>query len=101
MMRLPLIDPDERVVVTFNFAPDLGAARITGTPVVAVTLTQGDDTDPASLVSGAPVIDASQTRVLVAVAGRVAPANYRIKVRTDTTDPNLRLVLAAELVVRA
>lgn len=98
--RLPTIDVEEKVVVTFDFTADLGTASLSGSPVVSVTLLIGSDGTPGNIISGSGAIDGTGKKVLVPVAPTVSPADYRIKVRCSTSDSGVRLVMKADLSVR-
>ena len=77
-------DPEERVTVTWDFAPDLGADTITpASAVVTVSLKRGDpDPGLGTLVYAAAQIVGS--KVLVGIANGLNGRDYRIKCKVDT-----------------
>lgn len=77
-------DPEERVTVTFDFTPDLGADTITpASAVVTVALKRGDP-DPAAgtMVYAGPTVTGS--KVLVGIANGLAGRDYHIKCKVNT-----------------
>jgi hypothetical protein len=93
---------DEKVKLTFDFAPDLPAGvTLQGTPLITITTIQGTDPAPASLANGNAGLDVSATQIIVPVQAGVAGCNYDLHAWCATTDPMLTLSLSAQLSVIA
>jgi hypothetical protein len=91
-------DPEEAVVLTFDFGPDLAGDTISPPPVVSVTTYAGTDADPSAILSGAAQLDVAQTKVLQKVMAGAVGASYRVKVKVNTAGGRT-LVLARILPV--
>jgi hypothetical protein len=93
-------DPEEVIVLTCDFGPDLAAGEtLNAPPTVTVTVASGADASPGDVLDGAAQLDASTTKVLQKVKGGVDDTNYRVKVKATTSDGRT-LVLAPILPVR-
>lgn len=76
-------DPGEIVTLTFPYAKELGAAEISSA-LIAVTLEQGVDADPSSLLNGAPQL--SGTNVLQGAKAGQPAARYKVKCLATLND---------------
>lgn len=99
---LPSKYPTEKVVVTFDFSPSLASGETIASIVsVVVTVSAGVDASPAAILNGTAAIDATTSQmVLQPVQGGLDQINYDIKATVDTSTGQ-RLVLAANMPVRA
>lgn len=91
--------PEEAVVLTFNFSPDLGSLTLTGTPTITVSVAQGSDPTPSAILNGTPQMDSTQTQWLVPVKAGIGGVSYLIAVLTNTTQTDTILELQAILPV--
>jgi len=95
MQQFDVKDPSESVMLTFNFAPDLPTGtQLFGTPSVNVSVIQGSDPSPASILNGRAGFDSTQTQVVVPVFGGVSGTFYEVQVSCATNNSNLVLSLA-------
>jgi len=98
LRTLPIKDPDERVLLEFDFAPDLPAADTVSTALVAVeAVVAGEDASPSAVLDGSPA--ASGQGVLQWIEAGEEGASYRL-LCTATTAQGRVLVLRAVLPVR-
>lgn len=96
---LPEKDHEETVPVTFHFTLELGAATISGTPTVDVSVTTGNDPTPATIKQGTATVAAGIATQWV-TAGRPG-VTYHLRCKAQTSD-NRTLVIPVDLpVVRA
>lgn len=94
-------DPTESWPLTFVMAPDLASGEtLTGTPSVSVTVLQGADPSPQSILNGAAAFDQSQTMVIQPVVGGLNGCDYQVIVTCPTTNPQKVLTLRGRLPVR-
>jgi len=98
LRTLPAKDPDERVLLQFDFGADMPAADTVASALVAVeAVVAGADATPAALLDGSPA--ASGQGVLQWVEAGEEAASYRL-LCTATTAQGRVLVLRAVLPVR-
>lgn len=96
VVKLDEKDPEEVVVLAFDFAAELGAETLSS-PVFSVSVHRGNDANVAQLPNGAPVI--SGTQALQSVRAGVAGVDYYVRMRASTSGGRT-LVLAGILPVR-
>lgn len=91
-------DPEETLVVTFDFTKDLDPGETISTPVTTVAIDNGG-TDAAylSVLSGSPTAAVGVVTQVVTLG--VADVDYRLQCKV-TTSASRVLVLAAILPVR-
>lgn len=83
----PFKDPEEAFACAFDFALELiEGETLTGTPSITVAVVDGADASPASLKSGAPVIEGG--RVLQRLVGGVAGVTYSLTCIASTSEGN-------------
>lgn len=83
----PFKDPEEAFACAFDFALELiEGETLTGTPSITVAVVDGTDNSPASLKSGAPVIEGG--RVLQRLVGGVAGVTYSLTCIASTSEGN-------------
>lgn len=99
MQVFPTKLPEELIVLTFNFAPDLGNLTLTGTPEITITVFAGADPDPNAILNGPAQLDSTQTQWLVPVKGGVAETWYAFEMVAGTTSPSTVLEIQAVLPV--
>lgn len=88
----------EKLVLAFQYGDELEAGEtLTGTPAAAVTVLQGTDPAPDTLLNGAPLIVGSD--VLVPIDPTVSDVDYRIKVVVPTSNPQKVLACVGRLYV--
>ena len=94
--------PGEKNVLTFNLANGLSSGvTLSGSPTVTVSTYIGTDPSPTSILNGSPIIDGTQTKVLVPVAVSNPFVDYLVTVLCGTTSATLTLGMPAILPVRA
>lgn len=91
--------PGESIVLTFNFAPDLGTLTLTGTPTITVSVAAGEDPNPSAILNGPAQLDSTQTQWLVPVTGGVNGTSYVLNVVSETTSASTVLEIQASLLV--
>src|ERR1700691_3258041 len=102
MQLFPVKDPGESVVLTFNMASNLPTGvTLTGVPNVVVSVLEGTDPSPSSILNGGSSLDATLTMVLQPVFGGVSGTLYEVKATVNTTQSTIILVLAGALPVRS
>ena len=80
-MRIDAIDPDEQVVITFDFAAALDAGEtLSGLITTSVATVLGSDATPAAILNGVATYDSTSTRVLLPVKGGLLDRDYVINV---------------------
>ena len=95
-------DPNELIVLTFDFSPGLAAGEtLTGTPTVTITTVLGVDATPSSVLAGGNTLGVSNTAVLVPVKAGIDACDYDVVVRCATSNSAKTLVLGGILPVRA
>ena len=100
-MRIDSIDPDEQVVITFDFSAALDAGEtLSGSIATSVTAVLGNDAAPAAILNGVAACDNTSTRVLQPVKGGLPDHDYAIKVVCVTSNPQKVLALVAHLPIR-
>lgn len=55
-MRTPSVDPTEVIDLPFDFRSEIGAATISGLPVITVTVADGVDAAASAQIFGVPVV---------------------------------------------
>lgn len=94
----PNKDAAEKVVLTFDFAPELASGEtLSGDPQVSVAALSGTDPVPANLLNGAAEIDGAA--VLVPVKDGVRNAQYAVKVVMATSNSKKVLAITGKLYV--
>lgn len=71
-----------------------------GSPNITVTVLEGTDPSPNSILNGGSSIDSTLTIALQPVFGGVSGCLYEVKATCNTTQSTLVLVLAGALPVR-
>ena len=100
-MRIDAIDPDEQVVITFDFAAALDAGEMLSGPIkTSVATVLGSDAAPAAILNGVAAYDSTSTRVLLPVKGGLPDHDYAIKVVCATSNAQKVLALVAHLPIR-
>lgn len=89
-------DPEEVVVLSFDFAAELGTESL-ASPVFAASVHRGTDPDVAQLPNGAPVVQGS--KVLQSVKAGKDGVDYYVRMKAQTSGGRT-LVLAGILPVR-
>lgn len=97
MNRLPIKDPAEVVIISFDFSAELVTESITGSPTVACTVHKGMDTSPGAVIYGAPAV-VGQT-VMQTVCAGIDVVDYKLRALI-TTSGGRTLVLSGILPVR-
>ena len=101
MQLFPVKDPGESVVLSFDMSADLPTGvTLTGVPNVTVSVLEGTDPSPSSILNGGSSLDSSLTMVLQPVFGGVSGTLYEVKATCNTTQSTIVLVLAGALPVR-
>lgn len=95
--RLSPKDPEETVVVTFDYTLDLAVAETLSAPLVTAEVMVGEDPAPAAIILGAASVDGP--RVHQFVTSGVAGVNYRLQCKAATS-LSQELALAGVLPVR-
>lgn len=90
-------DPEETLVVTFDFTKDLDPGETISTPVTTVSVVVGTDPASASVLSGSPTAAVGVVTQTVTVG--LDGCDYRLQCKV-TTSASRVLVLAAILPVR-
>lgn len=95
--------PAEKVVLTFDFTPDLLAGEtLTGSPtIVSVNVSLGADGNPTAIENGAPTLDTTSKKVLMPVQAGLDGCDYDITVSCATSNALKVLELLGTLPVRA
>ena len=95
-------DPDEDVIITFDYSDALADTEILVNIVaVTVTLNSGVDLTPQNILTGLPWIDASGKFAQQPVIGGLDNVTYNIQMLCDTSIPHRRLAVTGILPVRA
>lgn len=101
-IRFGAKDPEEKVPLTYDMANGLDSGEVlTGTPTAAISVASGADPSPSLVLNGAPYLDSTTKKIMVPVQGGVDGADYLIKAKCSTNNPNKLLTLSAVLPVRA
>lgn len=95
--ELDFKDPEETVVVAFDFTRDLDPGETISSPVVTIAVSVGTDASASSVLSGSAT--AGTAVVTQTVTSGVADVDYRLQCKV-TTSASRVLVLAAILPVR-
>lgn len=95
--RLPPKDPEETLVVAFDFTRDLDPGETISSPVTTIAVSVGTDPTPTAVLSGLPT--AATGVVTQVITGGVADVDYRLQCKINTSGSRV-LVLAAILPVR-
>lgn len=90
-------DPEEKLVITFDFTRDLDAGETISSPTVTIAVAVGTDPSPNSVLSGVPT--AGVGVVTQVITGGRDEVDYRIQCKVNTSGSRI-LVLAAILPVR-
>ena len=94
-------DPAESWPLTFNMAPDLSTGEtLVGIPNVSITVSQGSDPSPYSILNGPAGFDASLSQVVQPVTAGINGCEYAIAVTCSTSNPLKVLTLVGALPVR-
>jgi hypothetical protein len=91
--------PEESIVLTFNFAPDLGSLTLSGTPTITASVATGSDPNPSAILNGSPQMDSTQTQWFVPVTGGVNGTSYVIAVVAPTASSTTVLEIRATILV--
>ncbi len=90
----------EKNTLTFNFSAGLVGAILVGVPVVTVSVFDGTDPSPSSILNGSAALDSTATLALVPVAPTaVSDIQYLISVACATSISTLKLILRGILTV--
>lgn len=108
-------DPNERVVLTFDFTAGLAVGELlsSAAPVVTIEVVAGEDLNPADLVAASPAVNtvplpqtngvpiATSKAVQFLVKGGVLSASYNITaLATTTSSPAQVLACRGQLDIR-
>ena len=96
-MILPSKDPAEIITVTFDYTSEIGAASISASPVIGVSVANGVDADFATMPDGAAQI--SGALVLQRFRNGVNAVDYNVRCLV-TLDDGRKLLRAGTLPVR-
>lgn len=100
-MRVNPIDPEEAVVLTFDFSLDLDPGEtLSGTISTSVTTALGTDATPSRVLNGVSAFGGDFKTVLVPVKGGLVDHDYAVKVVVGTTNDFKVLALVAHLPIR-
>jgi hypothetical protein len=100
-MRIESIDPQEAVVVTFDFSLALDSGEtLSGTIATTVSTVLGADPTPSAVLNGVATFGVGSKTVLLPVKGGLADRDYAIKVVCGTTNAQKTLALVAHLPIR-
>lgn len=95
-------DPDEAIIVTFDFSPALDAGEtLVSIEDVTVEVSAGADPDALDILNGAPLITIDSLMIQQPVIGGLNGVNYNIKAIAQTSTPDKRLAVTAILPVRS
>ena len=94
-------DPEEMIVITFDFSDALVDGEVL-TSIVALEfdVTMGTDPDPQAILAAAPLINTTNVQVQAPITGGLDGVNYSIKAVAATNNPSKRLAVTAVLPVR-
>lgn len=94
-------DPDEDVIITFEYSDALADDEVLVNIVsVTVTLNAGVDPTPDAILSGTPWIDSSGKFAQQPVINGLNNVTYNIQMLCDTSVPHRRLAVTGILPVR-
>ena len=97
--RFPVIDPTEKITLSFDFSAGLASGEtLTGSPVVVVTVDYGVDASPQAIVLASAI---SGSLVNVIVNNTKDGVDYHVHVTTTTSNAQKTLALAGILPSRA
>ncbi len=95
-------DPDEAIIVTFDFSPALDEGEtLASIESVSVEVSAGADPTPSNILTGAAVLTVDSLMVQQPVSGGINGSNYNIKALAQTSTPSKRLAVTAILPVRS
>lgn len=95
-------DPEEKIVVTFDFTDALVDGEIlTSIAAFEIEVTTGVDDNAQAILAALPLITTSNVQIQAPITGGVAGVNYSLKAVATTSNPNKQLAVTAALPVRA
>lgn len=97
MFTFPAIDPDEKYILTFRFAPGLSAGEFITSSVLDVKALNNKDALAASHFG---VHSIQTTQVMIPVSGCKAGVNYHLRVLVETNNPDKKLAISVSLPCR-
>ena len=93
-------DPGESVPLIFDFSAGLATGEtLVVTPTMSISVTQGMDPSPGSMLSGALGFDPTMTQCIQPVSGGISGCEYELVCTTPTSNPLKTLVLVGLLPV--
>lgn len=99
MEQLGVKDPEETVILTFDFSKALDSGETIQSAVTSALVQTGTDPTPGNLISGAASFSNQDGKVLQKVTGGVAGVTYAVRCKATTSSDKV-LVLAATLPVK-
>lgn len=98
--RFSNIYATEKVVLSFRFTEELDSGEtLTSIDSVTVSVLNGSDSSPSSILNGTPALNGAANKALVPVQGVVAGVDYLLKVTCSTSNPLKRLTMIGKLYV--
>jgi hypothetical protein len=93
-------DPDEKIVLTWDFSSDLDAGEtLTGTPTIELWVSTGNEQEATLVLDGDPRLDNTSTMVQQVVHAGTLGITYGIKAVASTTNPDKILAFTGELLI--
>lgn len=99
MEQLGVKDPEETVILTFDFIKALDSAETIQSAVTTALVHSGTDPSPGAIISGAASFSNQDGKVMQAVTGGVVGVTYAVRCKATTSSGKV-LVLAALLPVK-
>jgi len=95
-------DPDEDVIITFDFTDALAPGEVlVNIASVVVTVNAGVDANPSAILTSTPWIDPTGLFAQQPVINGLDNVTYNIQMLCDTNVPHRRLAVTGILPVRA
>ena len=94
----PPIDPQEIVIVTFDYASELTSGETISSASVSVALVSGPDPTPSSMLSGSPTIAGALVYQLI--NGRPNGSDYKLRCVAAISPNGRQLVRSATVSTR-
>lgn len=99
MEQLGVKDPEETVLLTFDFSKALSPSETIQSAETTMLVKTGTDPSPNLMVSGPASIDNEEGKVLQLITGGIAGVTYAARCKASTSAGKV-LVLAATLPVK-
>jgi hypothetical protein len=94
-------DPDEKIVLAFDFSGDLTEGEsLQGPFTLSITTTAGTDAAPSNVFNGNPSFNSARSMILQPVQDGVVDCDYYFRVTVPTSNPYKSLVLSGLLQIR-